>query len=75
MGDNIATNVREAGGGVDGGKGEFGAIEDMAVGEQLGASKPWVGTLNKFKERYDILKSQLAAELIGEYYYDKHSSL
>ena len=28
---------------------EFG-IEDMAVGEELGASKPWVGTLNKFRE-------------------------
>ena len=67
MGDNIATNVGEGEGGE---KGEFGAIEDMAVGEQLGASKPWVGTLNKFKERYDILKSQLAAELTGEYYYD-----
>jgi hypothetical protein len=32
------------------GGGEFGGIEEMAVGEQLGANKPWVGTLKKFKD-------------------------
>ena len=38
------------GGGGGSGGGEFGEIKEMAVGEELGATKPWVGTLKKFKD-------------------------
>ena len=47
-GGSSSVGGAESGGG-GGGGGEFG-LEEMAVGEELGATKPWVGTLKKFKD-------------------------